>query len=200
MGGLPVTEWTDQKIVDGIRNGNLPAFTAYEQTYGKRLFYFLLAETQNPQDAEELHQDVLLKTLTTWNKDGGSSFKTWLYKLAKQALVDRYRRRAPDVQISIQELSELGMPTPQELQVGLSDETDDEPVSERQSEMIARLRRVVDDLPPRLRELYNLLARNYPDEEIAVLFGVKRATVRTQKHRLIEHLKKMMLPETEERR
>lgn len=63
--------------------------------YSRQLRAFILAKTGSPDDADDILQDVLLKThrqlgsLRTQDK-----LKPWLFKIANHALIDFYRKRA----------------------------------------------------------------------------------------------------------
>lgn len=50
--------------------------------------------TMNPAEAEDLTQEIFLKLYTSLNKYTlGSNFKLWLYRLAKNHIIDWYRKK-----------------------------------------------------------------------------------------------------------
>ncbi len=64
------------------------------QDYGDRLRRFLVAKTASPEDAEDLLQEVLIKTyrhLPTLNDP--KKFQAWLFQIARNTLTDYYRKR-----------------------------------------------------------------------------------------------------------
>jgi len=74
--------------------------------YGNLLRRFLLSKVNNPEDAEDLLQDILIKT----HKKLGSlkdpkKLKTWLFQIARNTLIDYYRK--PSITLSAQSLPEL---------------------------------------------------------------------------------------------
>jgi len=74
--------------------------------YGNLLRRFLLSKVNNPDDAEDLLQEILIKT----HKKLGSLkdpkyFKAWLFQIARNTLIDYYRK--PSKTLSAQSLPEL---------------------------------------------------------------------------------------------
>jgi RNA polymerase sigma-70 factor (ECF subfamily) len=82
--------------------------------YGNLLRGFLLSRVKNPEDAEDLLQEILIKT----HKNMGSlkdpkKFKAWLFQIARNTLIDYYRKPANTLSIeSLPELSELQEESP----------------------------------------------------------------------------------------
>lgn len=63
--------------------------------YQSALSAFLHAKVSNPDDVEDLQQEILLKThqnLKTLNEV--TSVKSWLFQLANRTIIDFYRKRA----------------------------------------------------------------------------------------------------------
>lgn len=62
----------------------------------ERLLAFILARGVQPDDAEDIVQDVLAKALS---RDGGpddpSRLAAWLYQVVRNAIADHWRRRRP---------------------------------------------------------------------------------------------------------
>ncbi len=74
--------------------------------YGIELKRFLLSRVSVLEDAEDLLQEILIKTHNNLStvKDP-SKLKPWLYKIARNILIDYYRKKRPEV--SGQEIPEL---------------------------------------------------------------------------------------------
>jgi RNA polymerase sigma-70 factor, ECF subfamily len=69
--------------------------------YGNLLRGFLLSKVKNSDDAEDLLQEILIKT----HKNMGSlkdpkKFKSWLFQIARNTLIDYYRK--PDITVSLE--------------------------------------------------------------------------------------------------
>lgn len=190
--------WTDEDMLRGIQQGDNAAYRAYFAAYGRSIHYYLQAETRDCRDAEQLHQDVLLKAIATWNPEGGKSLKNWLFMLARQALAGHFRGNSgPGPRdVSIEELEELHLPTPRELQINLQSEQEEG----GESELTRQFHVLIEQLPPRLKLVATLWLRDYSDDQIAEYLGVKTGTVRVQKHRVAVALRALIDASGGERR
>ncbi len=76
------------------------------QEYGTQLKYFLVSRLAVQEDAEDLLQEILVKTHNNLSsiKEPGK-FKAWLYQIARNTLIDYYRKQRPTV--SDQDIPEL---------------------------------------------------------------------------------------------
>ena len=74
--------------------------------YGSLLRGFLVSRVNNPDDAEDLLQEILIKTHKQLDslKDPGK-FKSWLFQIARNTLIDYYRK--PERLLSSESLPEL---------------------------------------------------------------------------------------------
>ncbi len=86
---------SESALVKGAREGSEAAFAQLVERYGGAIISLGLASTLNAADAEELAQEVFL---TAWRGlpryRGEAAFSTWLFKIARNACVDRSRRVA----------------------------------------------------------------------------------------------------------
>jgi RNA polymerase sigma factor (sigma-70 family) len=86
----------DERLMSGFARGDADAFDAlYERYRGPVFRYFArqLAEA----DAEEAHQEAWLRVIRArndWREQGEGSFRRYLFTLAHNVIVDRYRRQA----------------------------------------------------------------------------------------------------------
>lgn len=94
---------SDQELVEHLKAGEEAAFEALLARYRGRVYRLTLSFTKNPEDAEEVLQDVFL---TVYRKiasfDGRSAFGTWLYRIAVNAALMKLRGRGP-IQESLEE-------------------------------------------------------------------------------------------------
>ena len=75
--------------------GSADAFTALMQQFAKPLDRYLRQRCPNPADAEDLLQEVMLRTwqkLATW--DSARPFAPWLFTLARNYASSQYRNRS----------------------------------------------------------------------------------------------------------
>src|SRR6186997_3526029 len=64
--------------------------------YGKRLFYFIRGRVNTDEDAEDILQDVWYQFSNVMNSEPIEEASGWLYRVAKNRIIDRYRRKKMD--------------------------------------------------------------------------------------------------------
>lgn len=70
--------------------------------YSKCVFNYLLSLTNNVEIAEELMQETFYSAIKNIHKfQNNSSLKTWLYKIAKNKLIDYYKKSKKIKEIDI---------------------------------------------------------------------------------------------------
>ncbi|PRO65783.1 RNA polymerase sigma factor [Alkalicoccus urumqiensis] len=83
----------EQELVRRVQAGDEDAVTELHARYVDAVFRYLVAQTSSYHDSEELLQDVFYRAavkLDTYN--GRAALKTWLFKIARNAVIDYYRR------------------------------------------------------------------------------------------------------------
>jgi RNA polymerase sigma-70 factor (ECF subfamily) len=85
----------DDALARRAAGGDRAAFAALVERYGQPVLSLCYASSLDRQTAEELAQDVFLAAWRGLPRfRGGSSFATWLFAIARNACVDRARRRS----------------------------------------------------------------------------------------------------------
>ena len=148
------------------------------ERYHTRLFEFLSRMTGNRVAAEDLVQDVFVRILKyrgTYRDDG--RFETWLFRIARNARVDYFRRAVP-MDALPDSMLELPADTPgpaTQLEMGRD---------------VARLRKALLQLRDDRRELI-VLARyqGLRHDEIAELLDIEVGAVKVRLHRAIAELR-----------
>jgi RNA polymerase sigma-70 factor (ECF subfamily) len=170
---------TDEALMVAVRDGDLASLGALFERYHMTLYEFLARTTGDRAAAEDLVQDVfvrILKYRQTYRDD--SRFETWLYRIARNARTDHFRRRRTAEQLP--EQVELATPEPG-------------PAEQLEGDRDARrLRRALMQLPEDKRDLL-VLARyqQMKYERIAELLGVEVNVVKVRVHRAIKELRQL---------
>lgn len=169
----------DAKLVQRCLAGENSAWESLLTGHTRKIFNLCYRFTGHASEAEDLTQEIFIKifqTLRTFDAAQGT-FITWLNRVARNHLVDHYRRTRKDRMTS-------------------SLDDDEGPVSETPSpaagpsagvesrERRELLQRGLDKLSPDLREAVVLRDLNDLDyDEIATVLGVPQGTVKSRINR-----------------
>jgi RNA polymerase sigma-70 factor (ECF subfamily) len=79
------------------------------EDYGSQLKNFLVSRVSTPEDADDLLQEILIKTHNNLSSiKEPEKFKSWLYQIARNTIIDHYRKKRPN--LSVQDIQELKTP------------------------------------------------------------------------------------------
>jgi len=88
---ISVTDQPKQNIIQAVRD------------YGKRLFYFIRGRVNTDEDAEDILQDVWYQFSNIMSSEPIEQTSAWLYRVARNRIIDKYRRQQTD---SLEEMFE----------------------------------------------------------------------------------------------
>jgi len=95
----------ENNLVDKARKGNSEAFGALYDYYLPKIYRFVLFKVSHKQQAEDITQQTFMKAwenVRTY-KPQGYTFGSWLYRIARNSVIDYYRKNEP--QVDIEEVS-----------------------------------------------------------------------------------------------
>jgi RNA polymerase sigma-70 factor, ECF subfamily len=191
--GEPASCETDD-LMKQVQRDDMHAYQELIRRYQKKVFRVISGYVRNPEDAMEVLQDTFLKVYTarhTWEQR--FSFSGWLYRIAINASIDRYRRSDRGRTSSLEEIMEKA---PQQ---AATVSPSGDPVDRLQDQDMRRLlEEAVRRLPPRQREVVSL--RFFGDmrlEEIAAMLDCPLGTVKSNLHKAVMGLKDMLLEHKE---
>lgn len=79
-------------VLERAAKGDMPAFEQVYKSAGNYVYNLALRITRNSADAEEVTQDVFMKIFHHLkNFQFRSTFKTWVYRIAVNTAINRYR-------------------------------------------------------------------------------------------------------------
>lgn len=177
-----------------VQKGDMTAYQEIVTLYQKKLFRVVSGYHRDPEDALEVVQDTFLKlylSRQTWERK--TSFSAWLYRIAINASIDRYRRTGKQKTESLEDMVEaqVHMSATADVAAGPLDRL-------RASERRRVLEDAVRRLPARQREIVSL--RYFGElqlEEIASLLACPLGTVKSNLHKAILALKHLLLEQKE---
>ena len=156
-------------LVSLLKKGNILAFDAIYERYGKRLYGFVLRYIKQESDAEEIVQEVFLKIWESRDKiDTYASFDSFLFTIAYNTTISLLRKRINEKKY----LDQLQY----RQQIVDSEEITNEIHFKEINEQLTLL---LDQLTPRQREIFRLSReQGLTHEEIAQNLNISRNTVK----------------------
>lgn len=83
---------SDQALLQEYANGNLAAFTTLYNKHKTGTYRYILRQVDAPELAEDLLQELWGKVVVNAsNYKNDAKFTTWLYRMARNLVIDRHR-------------------------------------------------------------------------------------------------------------
>jgi RNA polymerase sigma-70 factor (ECF subfamily) len=112
----------DRKYIDRFQAGDFDAFGVLYERYIDNIFAFVYRKTSNKEVAEDLTSRVWMKALKSleffWERDN-ANFKSWIYRIAQNTVIDYYRTCRE--QVDIDAIVEVGISKDFALEIDNSD-------------------------------------------------------------------------------
>lgn len=181
MSDLPVVD--DHQLLKSAKDGDTEAFGFLYERYAERVFRFLFAHLDNRLDAEDLTEEVFLRvwrSLPSY-REQGVPFLAFVFRIARNALIDHYRRSGQTKnQVSIEEITvHDGNPGPGESAIA----------SLEREELRISLEQLREDYRTVL--VLRFLSELSP-EETAQVMGRSAGAIRVLQHRALSALRAIL--------
>jgi len=173
-------EPTDAELIRQWRNGEGTAATRLVERHAPRLARFVAGEGER-DSVDEVVQDTFVRAFGAIDSfRGDSSFRTWLFTIARRLILDRRRsERRSRIVATVEEGD--AVTTFDALDTMVADES------------MIRVRRAVDSLSPRQREVFTLrLEQGLSYKEIAELVGSTEGAARVHYHNAMRAVKEFL--------
>jgi RNA polymerase sigma-70 factor (ECF subfamily) len=175
----PPAPTEEMELVRRARRGDLPAYDELVKRYQERIYATIYHMTSNHDDANDLAQDAFIKAFQALKSfKGGSSFYTWLYRIAVNKTINFLKQRKNRVHMSLNDL-DFNTENNPDLVALISDKTPrrEAGLSELQEKLNAALLRLSE--PHRLVVvLHDVQGQSH--EEIAKIMDCNIGTVRSR--------------------
>ena len=87
-------ELSDWQLVQKCQAGDVATFQELVSRYHQKVYMVILGLLRNPDDAMEVSQETFFRAYRKISSfQGGSSFYTWLYRIAVNISIDHQRRQ-----------------------------------------------------------------------------------------------------------
>lgn len=160
------------------------AFTQLYDRYVTRIYRYTRLKLQNPVDAEDLTSVVFLnawRSIDRFSPKHEASFASWLFKLARNLLVDRHRRERDEISLDGLVSTHL-------------DESSANPVDDLESRLtILTLQQALNALTSEQREVILLrFIEGLSAREVGDIMGKQENAVRGLQFRAIEAMRRAL--------
>ena len=166
-------------LVKHARRGDLAAYDELVKRYQERIYATIYHMTSNHEDANDLAQESFIKAYTALKSfKGGSSFYTWLYRIAVNKTINFLKQRKNKHHISLNDI-DINAENDPDLVALASDKTPfrDANLSELQKKLNEALLKLSE--PHRMVVvLHDVQGQSH--DEIAEIMGCNIGTVRSR--------------------
>lgn len=175
---------SEDKLIKKAKNGEKQAFGELYDDHIDQIYRFIYLRVSKKSDAEDITQKVFLKAWTSiesYEIRDKVPFSSWLYRIAKNTIIDYYRtdKNHPGIEdIPDHELGEA----PHDHEKTVDDEIKVKQIKESLNELTENQQNVI--IMKFIEELEN--------EEIAEILDKTEVAVRVTQHRALKKLKKII--------
>ena len=177
---------SDESLMLAYQQGDSLAFEVLYMRHKDKLFNFLYNSCQQYALVEDLAHDVWLSIIRSIeNYKPSASFKTYLYRIARNKLIDYWRMNKADNEQEFDEKLHL------ESSVQISGQNDMAEASIKVQEILDKIMQ----LPEEQREAFLLKEEGFNQQEIAQITNSKPETVKSRVRYATQALRDMVAVE-----
>lgn len=178
----------DEIIFKKAQKGDMEAFEALIKAYEKLIYNASYSMLANPQDAEDISQEVIIKVYNNLHGcKSPAAFKSWLFRIVNNTCIDEIRKRKGKTTLSLDyepEDSNGRMENP-----ALMDETTPESEFLRK-DMNEKIQLAISQIPPDYRAVIVMRDINGMSyDEIMNTLVISMGTVKSRIARARKHLR-----------
>src|SRR5476651_2049109 len=178
----PAAPTPEMELVRRARRGDLKSYDELVKRYQERIYATVYHMTSNHEDANDLAQDSFIKAFQALKSfKGGSSFYTWLYRIAVNKTINFLKQRKNRVHMSLNDL-DFNTENNPDLVALISDKTP------RREAGLKELSEKLNEALLKLSEQHRLVmvlhdVQGLSHDEIAKVMGCNIGTVRDGKRK-----------------
>lgn len=178
---IDLTNASDEPLLALAQRRDQEAIATLYERYYDRIYRFTVARVRESADAEDLTQEVFLKMVDglpafRWQ---GAPFAAWLFRIARNVVIDFVRRRTREQAISAKELP---LPAAADMESELERQTS-------RDELVQAMRR----LTAAQQEVLALrFAAELSVSETARALGKREGTVKATQFQAVQALRRML--------
>jgi len=175
----PVEPVEEAVLVERVRTGDLAAYDDLVRRYQERIYATIYHMTSNHEDANDLAQEAFIKAFQALKSfKGGSSFYTWVYRIAVNKTINFLKQRKNRTLMSLDDIDFNAEHDP-DLVALISDKTP------RREANLSELQEKLNEGMQKLSEPHRLVVtlhdvQGMSHEEIAKIMDCNIGTVRSR--------------------
>lgn len=174
---------TELKLIKQIqRKANQSAANSLISKYYHEIYAYMYKQTMNKELALDLTQDIFIHVLQAIHSfdEKKASFRTWLYRLATNKIVDYFRSRHYKVNHFLAPIEDDDVILPDDFTIHLEYKED-----------IAKITAIVNQLEVHTQQIFRLkFFAEYTFLEISAALEIPESTVKTKYYSMIRKIKK----------
>jgi RNA polymerase sigma-70 factor (ECF subfamily) len=176
-----VSKKSDMELVDGVRKGDQDSFEELLGRYNNKVFSLATRLTRNPEDAEEVLQDVFVTVHRKLDSFAGkSSFSSWLYRITVNAAFMKLRKRRQIQSVSLEDI----LQQPQMTSALRAPDTTFVDAQSMRNEMLSALEVAISRLPDEYRPVFILRdVDGLTSKEVGKILDLTIPAVKSRLHR-----------------
>lgn len=172
----PVMADSESQIIAQIQSGNMDQFVILYDRYIDKIYKFIFFRTLHREHAEDLTSQVFIRAMdkiSTFKPDKGT-FQAWLYQIARNIMIDEFRKQKPTDNIDEHENLPSNENIENEVDKGINAQ---------------RLKKLLQQLPDESQELVTMrLWNELSYAEISSITGKTEGSLKMQFSRIIDKL------------
>jgi RNA polymerase sigma factor (sigma-70 family) len=176
---ISTTRAEEEDIVRRAQKGDLAAYDDLVRRYQERVYATVYHMTSNHEDANDLTQEAFIKAYHALKSfKGGSSFYTWVYRIAVNKTINFLKQRKNRSAMSLNDL-DFGAENDPDLVALISDKTP------RRDAALSELQKKLNEAMQKLSDQHRLVVtlhdvQGLAHEEIAEIVDCNVGTVRSR--------------------
>lgn len=180
---MALSNLSEKALLEGAASFDERALGELYDRYEARIYSYIYRRTGNESLAEDLTAQVFLKMLEAIRSDKGwhSSFSGWLYRIAHNAVIDYYRQRDRQQQVSLEDTL-------------TTTASDHNPVVMAEASLDAqRLRMAIGRLTEEQSEVITLrFLEGYSISEVAEMLDKSEGSIKALQYRAVTTLRQLL--------
>jgi RNA polymerase sigma-70 factor (ECF subfamily) len=164
-----------------VKKGDKVAANKLIATYYKDIYRYVYRQNQCKETSKDLTQDIfisMLKSIHSYDENK-SSFKTWIYKIASNKIIDFYRSKYYKYKTIVDEIEDCKLYSDVDIEKSFLLKEDAKEIMD-----------ILNTMESGVQEIFRLkVFADISFREIAILIGLSESTVKTRYYSTIKKIK-----------